>query len=71
MSGLVLVGLLADNAWAGAANLRIALLESAPPPPFNEGAELDLRVSALAPAARAILTRLGVWQKLPAGRVSP
>jgi 2-octaprenylphenol hydroxylase len=71
MSGLVLVGLLADNGWPGAADLRIALLEAAPPSPFNKGAELDLRVSALAPAARAILTRLGVWQELPAGRVSP
>ena len=70
-AGLVFTALLADLCATRTPALRIALLESSPPGPLAADAELDLRVSALAPASRAILTRLGLWQLLPAARVSP
>jgi 2-octaprenylphenol hydroxylase len=70
-AGLVFTALLADLCATRTPGLRIALLESSPPGPLDADAELDLRVSALAPASRAILTRLGIWQALPAARVSP
>jgi 2-octaprenylphenol hydroxylase len=70
-AGLVFTALLADLCATRKPELRIALLEASPPGPLVEDAELDLRVSALAPASRAILTRLGLWQALPAARVSP
>ena len=70
-AGLVFTALLADLCATRVPGLRIALLEASPPGPLVADAELDLRVSALAPASRAILTRLGIWQALPATCVSP
>jgi 2-octaprenylphenol hydroxylase len=69
--GLVFTALLAEQTAAHSSRLRIAVLEAAPPGPIDEDAELDLRVSALAPASHAILSRLGIWQALPAARISP
>jgi 2-octaprenylphenol hydroxylase len=54
----------AGNPW------RIVLLEVQPPEPVAEDADIDLRVSAIAPASRAILQNMDVWDKLPARRVS-
>ncbi|MCP4002466.1 MAG: UbiH/UbiF/VisC/COQ6 family ubiquinone biosynthesis hydroxylase [Gammaproteobacteria bacterium] len=71
IAGLVFTALLADLSATRTPALRIALLESLPPGPMAADAELDLRVLALAPASRAILLRLGLWQLLPAARVSP
>jgi ubiquinone biosynthesis UbiH/UbiF/VisC/COQ6 family hydroxylase len=71
MVGLVFAGLLVERLAEGQAGrkLRIALVEASPPTPVAADAELDLRVSALAPASRAILTRLGIWRSLPASRI--
>jgi 2-octaprenylphenol hydroxylase len=71
MAGLVFTSLLADSCQSQGLSLRIALLEESPPDPMAADAPLDLRVSALAPAARDILTRLGIWQQLPSECVSP
>ncbi|MGI9290432.1 MAG: UbiH/UbiF/VisC/COQ6 family ubiquinone biosynthesis hydroxylase [Gammaproteobacteria bacterium] len=48
---------------------RIALVEAKPPQAADGDSELDLRVSALAPASQAILESLGVWQDLPAEKI--
>jgi 2-octaprenylphenol hydroxylase len=71
IAGLVFTALLADQTASHSSKLRIALLEASPPGPLVEDAELDLRVSALAPASQAILSRLGIWQALPTARISP
>ncbi len=61
--GLVLAALLKDTGQ------RIAVVEARPPERLPDNAELDLRMSALAPASRALLTRLGIWEQIPAARV--
>jgi 2-octaprenylphenol hydroxylase len=71
IAGLVFTALLADQTASRSSKLRIAVLEAAPPGPLVEDSELDLRVSALAPASQAILSRLGIWQSLPTARISP
>lgn len=59
MVGAALAALLADG------GLEVALVEAqAPRPPADE---LDLRVSAIAPASRELLTLLGAWPTLAAG----
>jgi 2-octaprenylphenol hydroxylase len=65
MAGLVCAELLA----AGLPERRIALIETRPPAALRADSELDLRVSALAPASTAILSRQGVWDSLPATKV--
>jgi 2-octaprenylphenol hydroxylase len=59
MVGAALAALLADG------GLEVAVVEARPPQP--PGAEIDLRVSAIAPASRALLARLGAWPELAAG----
>jgi 2-octaprenylphenol hydroxylase len=65
MAGLVC----AESLARGLPERRIALVETRPPAAFDPASELDLRVSALAPASTAILTRLGVWASLPPAKV--
>ena len=60
----------AAAACALAANgFEIALVEARPPAATEAGADYDLRVSAISPCSRDLLERLGVWQRLDAGRV--
>ncbi len=61
--GLAFARLLIDLLGRQAGRLRIALIEARPPRPVHD-VEPDLRVSAVAPAAQAILSRIGVWQQL-------
>jgi len=67
----VFARLLAMQLTAGGRKLRVALLEPSPPEAAAADAELDLRVSAIAPAARAILEHAGVWEALSAERAFP
>ena len=70
MVGLALVSLLAAGFAQRGCRRRIALLETFPPKPVADDAEIDLRVSAIAPASREILRTIGVWDDLPDNRVS-
>jgi 2-octaprenylphenol hydroxylase len=58
MVGAALAALLADG------GLEVAVVEARPPTP--PGDELDLRVSAIAPASRELLAMLGAWPALAA-----
>lgn len=51
--------------------LRIGVLEAQAPRPLAAAADTGLRVFAIAPAGRVILTASGAWQTLPAGRAAP
>jgi 2-octaprenyl-3-methyl-6-methoxy-1,4-benzoquinol hydroxylase/2-octaprenylphenol hydroxylase len=74
----------ADVAIAGAGPVGVALalalarsghevcvIERREPPPFVAGEEYDLRVFALSPASRNLLTRLGVWGEIERQRAAP
>jgi 2-octaprenyl-3-methyl-6-methoxy-1,4-benzoquinol hydroxylase len=49
---------------------RVALVEASEPPSWREDAP-DLRVYALAPDARALLSSLGAWEAIAAARAHP
>jgi len=51
--------------------LRVALVESAPPPADWPAGSVDARVSALTAASRRIFDRLGVWRAMAGLGVSP
>ena len=53
------------------ADLKIALLESAPLEHIRPGAESDLRVSAVNRASQRIFAAVGAWSGMTAWRVSP
>ena len=53
------------------ADLKIALLESAPLEHIRPGAESDLRVSAVNRASQRIFVAVGAWSGMTAWRVSP
>ena len=61
LTGLACAALLSPAA-------RVAVIEERPPAAPAEG--IGLRVSALAPAARAIMQTLDVWDELPVGAVN-
>jgi 2-octaprenylphenol hydroxylase len=65
--GACLAALLAQG--AGAAALRVALLEPRPPAPLVPGTPLDARVVALSRASERILRHSGAWQQLAAARL--
>ncbi|MGQ4276906.1 FAD-dependent oxidoreductase [Pseudidiomarina sp. E22-M8] len=48
---------------------RVTLLERGAVPSYGD--ETELRVSAIAHHSRALLSELGVWQKLPVARLGP
>ena len=68
--GLAFARLLAAELEQAGNPQRIALLETQPPKVVPVDADIDLRVSAIAPASRAILKNMGVWDRLPATHVS-
>jgi 2-octaprenyl-3-methyl-6-methoxy-1,4-benzoquinol hydroxylase/2-octaprenylphenol hydroxylase len=53
------------------AGLRVALIERNPVAPPAIGADVDLRVVAVAPHAQRLLDSLGVWADIVAMRASP
>jgi 2-octaprenyl-3-methyl-6-methoxy-1,4-benzoquinol hydroxylase/2-octaprenylphenol hydroxylase len=50
---------------------EVALVEAREPKPWRADDEVDLRVVALAPDARALLDELGVWPSIAAARIGP
>ncbi len=60
--------MLARKQWRVAVVERQDLTQLRAP---REDASYDLRVSAISPASRALLARLGVWAALPSERVCP
>ena len=64
MVGLALAGGLAD------AGLTVAVIEAREPAPWDPG-RVSNRVSAVTPATRRLLSNLGAWDAIAAGRVSP
>jgi 2-octaprenyl-3-methyl-6-methoxy-1,4-benzoquinol hydroxylase/2-octaprenylphenol hydroxylase len=55
----------------GRDGLRIALVEARAPKPWRIDDDVDLRVVALAPDARALLGDLGVWSAIESARGGP
>lgn len=70
IAGAGMVGACAAHALARN-GFRVALVETTEPRHKSVGAEdpYDLRVSAISPGSRAILTDLGIWQMLDPTRV--
>ena len=67
LTGLTFAALVARNALAAS----IAVIEARPPAAWDPDSDMDLRVSALAPASRALLDSVDVWTQLPQQRVKP
>ncbi|MFZ5533712.1 MAG: UbiH/UbiF/VisC/COQ6 family ubiquinone biosynthesis hydroxylase [Pseudomonadota bacterium] len=55
----------------GEMGLSVALVEAALPPPLAADAPFETRVSAIAPASEHWLRALGIWSRMPAGRLCP
>jgi 2-polyprenylphenol 6-hydroxylase len=53
------------------AGFDVALIEAAPPAPYDPESDYDLRVSALSAASQRLFERLGIWPAIAAGRISP
>lgn len=70
VTGLVCASLLRKFLGGYRPRLRIAVLEAQAPRPLAADADTDLRVVAIAPAARGILQAAGAWQALPPGRMA-
>ncbi|MDX1455858.1 MAG: UbiH/UbiF/VisC/COQ6 family ubiquinone biosynthesis hydroxylase [Gammaproteobacteria bacterium] len=71
---IVIGGGMVGAAFAAAAareGLSVALVDAATPKPYVQGAEYDLRVSALSRASQAMFERLGAWPLIEAQRLGP
>lgn len=55
----------------GGSPLRVAVLEDAPPPPFDPDQPHDLRVSALSIASASIIKTVGAWKGIASRRYCP
>jgi len=64
IGGAIALGLARDG-------FDVALVEAREPTAFQVADDVDLRVSALASDARALLDGLGVWTSIPGTRVGP
>ena len=51
--------------------LRVALIESAPPPALPQDDSWDSRIYAISPGNASFLARLGVWDAMDARRITP
>lgn len=69
MVGATLASLLARNTRL--AELSIGIIDVAGPPEFDPKAPAGLRVSALSPASRRILSAAGAWPDIAAARACP
>eukprot|EP01006_Ploeotia_vitrea_P040027 TRINITY_DN66396_c9_g1_i1.p1 TRINITY_DN66396_c9_g1~~TRINITY_DN66396_c9_g1_i1.p1 ORF type:complete len:581 (-),score=273.54 TRINITY_DN66396_c9_g1_i1:1180-2922(-) len=66
--GSIFAALLASNPMTS--KLRIAVLESSPPPEFYSVPDVpDLRVAAIAPSSRRCFEQAGVWERIEHRRV--
>lgn len=66
MVGLTVAGLLSQNE-----ELRIVVIDAGRKPEFDEGDDISLRVSAIAPGSVDILTTVGAWSDIVATRACP
>ncbi|MCX7098483.1 MAG: FAD-dependent monooxygenase [Methylococcales bacterium] len=55
----------------GDSTLKVAVIESSPPPPFSPEQPHDLRVSALSIASKNILATVGAWEGVVNRRLCP
>ena len=55
----------------GGSSLSVAIIENAPPPPFDPDQPHDLRVSALSIASKKILDSVGAWHGIEDRRYCP
>lgn len=55
----------------GGSPLRVAVLEDAPPPPYDSEQAHDLRVSAVSIASASIFKTVGAWQGIVSRRYCP
>lgn len=55
----------------GGSSLKVAVIESSPPTPFNSDQPHDLRVSALSIASKHILETVGAWEGVVNRRYCP
>jgi 2-octaprenylphenol hydroxylase len=70
MVGLTVAALLAKSSCAR--RLRIVVLDAGNAPQFEaEGAEVDMRVSAISPGSAEILNETGVWDEIRRQRACP
>jgi ubiquinone biosynthesis UbiH/UbiF/VisC/COQ6 family hydroxylase len=51
--------------------LKLALVESAPPPPLPQDGSWDSRIYAISPGNAAFLSELGVWETMDRQRIMP
>jgi 2-octaprenylphenol hydroxylase len=65
MVGATLASLLSRSGFS------VALIEARQPQPFDEGAEVGLRVSAISPGSAAILEQAGAWKQVSEQRSRP
>lgn len=65
MVGATLASLLSRSGFS------VALVETHEPQPFDAGAEVGLRVSAISPGSAAVLEQAGVWKSISAQRARP
>jgi 2-octaprenyl-3-methyl-6-methoxy-1,4-benzoquinol hydroxylase/2-octaprenylphenol hydroxylase len=49
----------------------VALVEAREPPPFDAGADVGLRVSAISPGSAAVLEQAGAWKSISTQRARP
>lgn len=71
---LIVGGGMVGSALAAALSghgLSIAVLEQAPPAPFDAAQPPDLRVSAISPASARFLQRIGAWPRVLEMRAAP
>lgn len=70
ISGAGMVGSAAAVAF-GQRGLRVAIIEARMPGGDLNDGHIDLRVSAVSRASQALLQRLGAWERIDAGTISP
>ena len=66
MVGLAVAGLFAEDE-----RLRVTLVDAGTRPVFDAGADVSLRVSAIAPGSVAMLSSLGAWGAIESTRACP
>lgn len=66
MTGLALAAVLAHDS-----RFAVRVIDKGSPPRFDPDGDVDLRVSAVAPASASLLDRAGAWQRIVTRRASP
>jgi 2-octaprenylphenol hydroxylase len=72
--GAGMIGLTVANLLAGGAHsesLRITVIDAGPAPAYSPGADVSIRVSAIAAGSSQILSKAGAWERVLAARACP